>query len=250
MDWSRIKTIFIIAFLILDLFLLTQYMTKHKTSQFEVKSDASFEENLKADGIDYENLPKDSGTDLYMTANTMIFSEDEVSELKDQRVVITDGTVIYSQLEIPIVMNEKEDLSELNSFIKSNVLFGNQYGLWDYDKEAGMITYYQKYKDKLFYMNRSAHLVFYVDEDNEIASYEQTMLEGIVPIIAKEEEEVLPAIRAVEALYRKGVLKPGSKIVKSGLGYYTLVNMEATQVLASSHGILLLNYAVKKKTCL
>ena len=199
-------------------------------------------------GIDYGNLPKDSGTDLYMTANTMIFSEDEVSELKDQRVVITDGTVIYSQLEIPIVMNEKEDLSELNSFIKSNVLFGNQYGLWDYDKEAGMITYYQKYKDKLFYMNRSAHLVFYVDEDNEITSYEQTMLEGIVPIIAKE-EEVLPAIRAVEALYRKGVLKPGSKIVKSGLGYYTLVNMEATQVLTPTwHFVVELRG--EKETCL
>ena len=61
MDWSRIKTIFIIAFLILDLFLLTQFLNKHKTNQFEVKSDVSFEESLKADGIEYKSLPKDPG---------------------------------------------------------------------------------------------------------------------------------------------------------------------------------------------
>ena len=33
------------------------------------------------------------------------------------------------------------------------------------------------------FMNRSAHLVFYVNEDNEVESYEQTMLETIEPII-------------------------------------------------------------------
>lgn len=231
MDWSRIKTIFIIAFLILDLFLLTQFLNKHKTNQFEVKSDVSFEESLKADGIEYKSLPKDPGRDQYMSANTMIFSKDEVSGLKHQKVSITDGTAIHSQLDIKVIINEKLDFSELDNFIKENILYGNHYGFWDYDQEAGTITYFQKFNDKLLFMNRSAHLVFYVNEDNEVESYEQTMLDTIEPISHKEEEEILAAIRAVEALYRKGFLRPGSEIVETQLGYYTLVNMEATQVL-------------------
>lgn len=78
-------------------------------------------------------------------------------------------------------------------------------------------------------MNRSAHLVFHINEFNEIDSYSQTMLETIEPINNKE--EVFTAMRALEVLYRNGVLKPDSKVVKADLGYHTLVSMEATQVL-------------------
>ncbi|RKJ30595.1 hypothetical protein D7X33_41320, partial [Butyricicoccus sp. 1XD8-22] len=111
----------------------------------------------------------------------------------------------------------------------NNVLYGDQYGFGNYDKKAGTITFYQKHQDKLLFKNRSAHLVFNVDKDNEVYSYEQTMLEEIEPI--SEKEEVLPAIRAVEAIYRNKLLKQDSKIVRAELGYYTVVNMEASQVL-------------------
>lgn len=229
MDWSRIKTIFILAFLILDVFLLSQFMNKHKTNQFEVKNDVSLEEKLKTDGIEYGELSKDAVQDQYMNANTKVFTEKDVADLKHQKISIEDDSVIHSTLKTPILLNEKKDLTELNTFIKSNVLNGDQYGFWDYDEKAGTITYYQKFKDRLFFMNRSAHLVFYVNEDMEVESYLQTMLETIEPI--SDKEEVLTALRALEAMYKRGILKPDSRIERAELGYYTLVNMEATQVL-------------------
>nr|WP_249308513.1 two-component system regulatory protein YycI [Lederbergia citrea] len=231
-DWSRIKTIFIIAFLILDLFLLSQLLTKHRSYQFEVKSDTSFEENLKTDGIEYKELPKDFASDHYLSANTKVFSEEEIKEvnsLKNQRLFSEDGTILQAELTKPISMMDKDDFSDLDEFVKANVLYGEKYGFWSFDKEEGTITYYQNYHDQPLFMNRSAHLVFFLNDANEIQSYEQTMLDTVEPI--SDKEEVYPAIRALEALYRKGVLKPNSKVIKSELGYYTLVNMEATQVL-------------------
>ncbi|MEK3888850.1 two-component system regulatory protein YycI [Bacillus sp. FSL K6-3431] len=232
MDWSRIKSIFIIAFLVLDLFLVSQLLTKHQTSQYEVKSDVSLEENLKADGIVVNGeLPKEAINDQYMSANTKVFSEDDIKDLKHQRVALDGDAIIHSELKepIPIPITEKVDFSELNQFIKENVLAGSQYDYWNFDKEAGKITYYQKFDDKVMFLNQSAYLDFYVNESNEVYAYDQTMLESIEPI--NDKDEVLTAFRAIEALYKKGVLKRNSTILRTELGYYTLVSMEATQVL-------------------
>lgn len=229
MDWGRLKTIFIIAFLILDIFLLTQLINKQKDNKLEVKTDVSLEENLNNDGIDYSDIPKDPVRDQYMSANTKVFNEREVEKLKDQFVTIVDGSIIYSELEEPFKIEEKLNVQEFEQYVKNMVLYGDRYGFGHYDEAAGTITFYQKHQDKLLFKNRSAHLVFYVDKNKEISSYEQTMLEVIEPI--SEKEEVLPAIRAVEAIYRNRLLKPDSKIVRAELGYYTVVNMEASQVL-------------------
>ncbi len=229
MDWGRLKAIFIIAFLILDIFLLTQLMNKQKDNKLEVRTDVSLEENLHNDGIDYSVIPKNPIRDQYISANTKVFNEKEIEKLKDQSITIVDGSIIYSKLANPVKVSDKINAQEMEQYVRNNVLYGDQYGFGHYDKKAGTITFYQKHQEKLLFKNRSAHLVFNVDKDNEVYSYEQTMLEEIEPI--SEKEEVLPAIRAVEAIYRNKLLKQDSKIVRAELGYYTVVNMEASQVL-------------------
>jgi regulatory protein YycI of two-component signal transduction system YycFG len=44
MDWSKIKTIFILTFLILDVYLLFQFMKIRDANKLEVITEASFEE--------------------------------------------------------------------------------------------------------------------------------------------------------------------------------------------------------------
>lgn len=229
MDWGRLKTIFIIAFLTLDVFLLTQLVNKQQHNQLDVKADVSLEENLNNDNIDYSGLPKDPVRDTYMSANTKIFSESEMSALKEQKVTNPDGSAILSELEKPFKLSEKHDKQEIDQFVKNNVLYGDMYDFGSYDKENGKITYYQKYKDKLLFDNKSAHLILHVNKNKEINSYEQTMLQDIKPI--SDKEEVLSAMRAVEVIYRKDLLDSGSKVTGAELGYYTVVNMEETQVL-------------------
>ncbi|MBS4196466.1 two-component system regulatory protein YycI [Lederbergia citri] len=235
MDWNRIKSIFIIAFLILDIFLFSQLMTK--TRQFEMKSDASVEENLKAD-IQYNNLPKDVVKDHYMSANTKVFTNEELAKIEDKIEITEDGATIHVILNKPIVVNEKQDFIELNDFVYSHVLNGENYSFWKYDKEEKTVTYYQKIDGKVLFMNQSGHLVFEVNDAGEAISYDQTMLTSFDPI--SDNEEVYPALKALEALYSKGALKSGAK-VEAELGYHTLVNMEATQVLTPTWHFLVKN---------
>jgi len=228
-DWNRIKTIFILAFLILDVFLFSQLMTKSR--QFEVRNDATLEENLKSDGIVYDGLPKDVVNDHYMSANTKIFSEEEIMKIKEKVEYPVDRSSIHVTLEKPIVVVEREDFLELNDYVFTHVLHGELYSFWNYNKEENTVTYYQKYNDKVLFMNRSAHIVFQLNDEGEAISYDQTMLDIDTFKPISEKEEVYPALRALESLYSKGVLKPGSTVLNSELGYYSLVNMEATQVL-------------------
>lgn len=229
MDWSRLKSIFIIAFLILDIFLLTQLLNKERINQLEVKTDVSSEEYLKNADIDFSNIPKETFADQYMSANTKMFTGEELGKLELQAAKLIDGTMIHSELKLPVKIGENKDTTELDNFVKNEVLFGEQYVFGNYDESSGTITYYQKYREKPFFINKSARLVFKVNKSGQVVSYDQTMLEKIDPI--SEKEEVLPAIRAVEAIYRNGLMKAGSKVVKAEMGYYTVVNMEASQVL-------------------
>lgn len=221
MDWNKTKTIFIIVFLILDSFLLYQFLKKHSTNQYEVIADLSFEEKLKVDGIEYVELPKDSIQDQYMSAKSKIFTEEEVNKLSKQKVKVTEETFLESELDEPLEIKNDFDPIQIDNFIKDHVINGEQYRFWEYNEEEQLITYYQEYKGRPFFKNLSGHLVFHLNEDNEITGYVQTMLDSIEPL--RDKEEVLPAFKAIENLHQKGMLKPDSKITQIGLGYYTLV---------------------------
>ena len=68
MDWSKIKTIFILTFLILDVYLLYQFMKIRDANKYEFITEASFEDKLKADEIKYIELPKTTIKDQYVSA--------------------------------------------------------------------------------------------------------------------------------------------------------------------------------------
>ena len=110
------------------------------------------------------------------------------------------------------------------------MLFGEEYQFWKKDDEKKAIIYFQKYKSMPLYENISGMLTFYYNSENQIVSYDQTYLEGIDEL--KEKEEILAPLKAIETLHQKGVLKPKSKITKIELGYSTLIQLAASQVLA------------------
>ncbi|WML55420.1 hypothetical protein RCG17_13015 [Neobacillus sp. PS3-12] len=58
MDWSKIKTIFILTFLILDVYLFYQFIKIRDNNKYEFATEATFEDKLKADEIKYIELPK------------------------------------------------------------------------------------------------------------------------------------------------------------------------------------------------
>lgn len=228
MDWSRIKTIFILTFLVLNIYLVYQFLNTRNEAQYEILKEASFEEKLKNDDIRYEELPETT-KEKYISVKPRVFTSEDLAKEKLQVVTIGDGTSLQGEVEKPFKLSNKFDPIEFAAYVKTNILYGDQYHFWEKDDEAKTITYFQQYKNKTFYYNNNAKLTFYFNEKNEVISYRQTYLDVIDEI--SDEEEVLTPLRAMETLYKKGLLKPKSKITKIELGYSTLVDLTANQVL-------------------
>ena len=230
MDWSRIKTIFILTFLVLDIYLMYEFFKLKDSSQLEFSTEASFEKRLKADEIEYADLPKNHQKDMYLSAKPKVFTDEDLGsvKLKGQQVNIMEGTTLWSVLDKHIKISDKLDINDLNSFVKNNILYGDQYHFWG--KKGNEITYYQQYEDKLFYKNISGELTFFLNDDHtNIVSYRQTFLEDIEKL--SEEDKIIQPLKVIETLYNNGALKPGSKIRQVELGYYTFVNISTSQVL-------------------
>jgi regulatory protein YycI of two-component signal transduction system YycFG len=231
MDWSKIKTIFILTFLILDVYLLFQFMKIRDANKYEVITEASFEEKLKADEIQYVDLPKTPIKDQYLSAKPKMFNKGDLTKLKGQIVTIKDpGTTIQVTLEKPVPLSSKFEPAELSSFLKDNVLYGDHYQFWEKNDKKNTITYFQQYENFSLYKNINGMITFSLNSENQIVSYQQTFLEGIEKLTAKE--EILTPLKAIETLHQKGMLKSKSKITKIELGYSTLIQLAASQVLA------------------
>jgi regulatory protein YycI of two-component signal transduction system YycFG len=228
-DWSKIKTIFILTFLALDIYLLYEFFKLRDTNNYEFITETSFEERLASDNIEYVELPKNIDKDVYVGAKPKIFKKDELAKVKGQRFTILDGTVIKGELEEPVKLSKDIGISEVNAFVKSKIIYADQYKYFDFNKEDLTITYYQQYQNRTLYNNINGMLTLNLNDKNEIISYKQTMLEEIEGL--SEKQDVLPPLKAIEALYDHGDLKPNSKITKVELGFFTLVQLTASQVL-------------------
>lgn len=236
MDWNKIKTIFILTFFILDVYLFYQFLIIRDANKYEFITEASFEEKLKADEIQYGELPKIPPNDQYINAKPKIFTRADADKLKGQFVLIKDGTTIQSTLEKPVQLVPKYELNEISSFLKENVLYGEHYKYWEKNDKKGTITFYQQFENNTFYKNINGIITLNLNKDNQIYSYEQTYLEGIEKLTTKE--EILPPLKAIETLHQRGMLKPKSKITKIELGYSTLIQLAASQVLAPTWRIV------------
>lgn len=242
MDWSKIKTIFIISFLVLDVYLAYQFINTRNEANYELVKETPFEEKLKNDDITFSNdiqldsLANSINKERYVSVRPKIFVKDELLSNQTQEIGMGDGAVLRGKLDKPIKLGEKFNAEEFTAAVMKDVQSGEEYRFWKKDDEAKTITYFQQYKGKTIYHNLGGKLTFFINDDDEISTYEQTYLEAIEEL--SEAEEVITPLGAVETLYKKGLLKPKSKITKVDLGYSTLVQLTASQVLAPTWRIV------------
>ncbi|GIN86712.1 hypothetical protein J6TS2_30980 [Heyndrickxia sporothermodurans] len=236
MDWNKTKSMFIIVFLILDIFLLVQFSGQYEASKIETLNDPSLEDRLKDLNIDYSklNLAAEPLKSQYVSAKIKTFTDKDTKKLKDQEKVALNST--KTKLFASFKKREKIDPdldkiqleNSLKDFLKNYILFGDQYQFWKYDKENGIITFYQTFEKKMFFKNESGQVQLYLNDKNEIMSYDQTILEKIEK---RSEKEIYPVISAIGNLYDKNMLLENSTILSCDLGYYTLIQPTETQML-------------------
>jgi len=229
MDWSRAKTIFILSFLVLDIFLILQIIDQKSASTYDYLSDVPVEEQMAADQITLPELPQGPEEEFYIEANVRDFSMENLANPAKNGQLSEESHELQITLDSPYELGENWHISDVDRFVKNFIDSGSEYRYWDYDKTKNTITYFQQYNGKLFYNNRDARIVLQLNEDQEIVSYSQTMLEDITEI---KNQAILSALDTVLILYKNRLLERNDEVIDVELGYYTLVPLKSSQILA------------------
>ncbi|MET1014870.1 MAG: two-component system regulatory protein YycI [Paenisporosarcina sp.] len=232
LDWNKTKTIFIIVFSILNVFLYSLYLNRHNASlEIEPLSEASISERLQAENIQYESLAKTIEPESYIAGNVRIFSSDNIEPRENQSFEIVDaGSKLVATFKNPVATPNVKDAASFEDFAVKNIDNGSFYKLWKIDKEAGKAVLFQTVKDRLIYYNSGATLTIYWNEESEIIRYEQTQFVELEDF--PETVDLLPEEEAVSVLYNNNVLQPNSTILNLVLGFSTLVQFTESQVFA------------------
>lgn len=233
MDWNKTKTIFIIVFSILNVFLYSLYLKSYNEAQIiePLGDEASIHEKLQADRIQHDTLSKVPEQESYVTGNVRVYSLDEVQPRANQTIRIVDGTQLVAIFNEPVLIQNIQDALSFEEFTIAHVENGASYELWEIDEEERKAVLFQKVRDHLIFNNSNAKVTLYWNENQEMIRYEQTEFEeleafgeGLVNLLAEEE--------VVKTLYARNLLKTESSIENISLGYSTLVHFTETQVFA------------------
>ncbi|MBO0587538.1 two-component system regulatory protein YycI [Sporosarcina sp. E16_8] len=231
MDWNKSKTIFIVVFSIVNVFLYFLYLDKVTDAQnVQVMGKTPIEESLKMDNITYDELPPYKNDPSYVSAKSMIFTDEQIDKLENQKVEVLEETFLQSKLNDPVSVLNAKDNFDFTEILTKYVLNGVEYELWDVDEEAQTALFFQKVKDNPIYFSRNAMLTLYWNDKGEVTKYEQSMLDEFGTFNRKK--DLLSPIEAIGNLYSHGHLKQDSKVKYMKLGYSTHVQVSETQVFA------------------
>lgn len=210
-------------------------MQKRNSGQLDVLLETTIEEQLEANRITYVEIPKEITKASYVSGKSKMFSNGDIQKLKNQRVVVGNQPVLQATFTSPVPVDAKDPYN-VNEFLRQHILHGKEYEFWSYNEKERTIVCFQKYDRRVIYNNINSRIVLHLNEKEEVVSYEQTMLDHLEKY--EKKQEIVPAIKAIETLYKKDYLKPGDRVTKIEIGYYALVQFTASQVLTPTWHIV------------
>jgi regulatory protein YycI of two-component signal transduction system YycFG len=230
MDWSRTKTIFIITFMLLNIFLAYQLYEKQNMSRMSEMALPELESRIEEQQIEVEiDDAEEEVTGGPITGMQRTFQEASLEQsLAGQDVSLVNDATIFSELEEPYSIVTANVEASLEGFLEQYVFRGEEYRVAHYDPEEGIIGLYQTFEGSMIdqYEREDYHLVLQLNEDDEIAAYSQRYM---TITERAEEEELLTPLQAVELLLDDPNIGIGTEAVveSAQLGYYNLMEVDA-----------------------
>lgn len=235
MDFRKTEIFFVIAFLVLDIFLFVTLRTKQDITYDAVKENSTIVEQMKEDEITIpDNLPVVAEKATYIKAEKMEFTKDIAKEVsgEDQYVVSqTDGS-LYSTVQKQILLTDEGTTKELTNFIHEKAYKGEEYSFFKRDNQSKKIVYVQEYKG-IPILDGTAEVMISlkdnsVDSASQVLSYEQTYANKVTYL--RDGELLIRAQQAIEILYKNDELPTGSKVTKVDLGYMRMLHLQNSDV--------------------
>ena len=223
MDFRRSTLVLIISFLFLDIFLFGTFWQMEKEIKTPLNTSINVMEQMRTDGITVtgvnttvESLP------IIQISPTNI--EHLISILPSQ-VATYDKGVISSQLLAPIQLTldansiaTMDNFAELTSYVESgSIINGNQYTWFNYNPTTRKVIYAQR-ANQIPVMDGSSQIIFTLNANNQVISYEQTFA-GNAEVLGAN-RALITSQKAMEVLYLAGRIPTRSTVSVVRLSYY------------------------------
>lgn len=233
MHWNQIKSLLILSFLVLNVYLFFGFMEKKQEQDIGVieQQESSIEEVLKAESIKINNLPEKEYEETFITVTQREFSEQELAIWKDQKPFIFNDYFIASQVNKPIPLPNKVSKEAMNELLEDIVYAPEEYSFWNWSEELNVLVFFQNKMERPVYYNQNGIVLLFLDDDNKVTYYLQAML-GETETLSERKQLIKP-IRAIEILYGANELHSNDEIESVNIGFHTRVPFESgVQVFA------------------
>ncbi|MGK7377229.1 two-component system regulatory protein YycI [Planococcus sp. 1R117A] len=229
MDWNKTKSIFIIVFAILNVFLYSLYLDRYKEAEsVDFLSESSNEEKLEAESITYSDLPKEVEALPYVTGTMKTFVATDVPGV-DLKKNNRNDRFLSATFTEPIPLNGKASSETLQEFVEETIYEGEQYALWEISEQDRKAVFTQKINGKPLFYSDNGSLTVYWNENGEVTQYEQTIYENVVE--GEQQKALISPIQAIHNLYQKRLLPSNTNVDSAELGYSEYVTVsENTQM--------------------
>ena len=231
MDYKRVQIILIITFSILNIYLLTVFLEKEDELNFgNPSTTVNLEEGLRNDNIQSPELSRENEEIAVIKTDKNTFLREKSPTLKNQTARM-ENNLLFSVLSEPIKLDfETADitltnrLKPLQTFKDSgNVLDGPRYEFLSYQAINQRIVYVQYTDDGFPIADGTASLVFHLNSEDEVISYEQTY--AGVPKSQGRLRNVISQQAAIESLYLNNQIPDDSTIKLLTLSYYQTLSL-------------------------
>ena len=225
MDWSRTKTIFIITFLCLNIFLGYQLAEKRSAGNINILAQPTFHMDTNNIEITIPNI-EDNLTRSSISGTIPILSETNLKEeLDGQEIQLLGDQIIHSVLEEPYSLVAGDMSAGVNDFLQQYVMNGEEYKIAEFNEEEGYIGLHQTHEGKAVHnFDERYHIRLELNDSLEIVEYTQTYMD-----ISKEgrEQELLSPLKVIEILYDNNRIPENAVIDEAVLEYYSLIETSA-----------------------
>ncbi|WP_087973885.1 two-component system regulatory protein YycI [Oceanobacillus rekensis] len=233
MQWGHIKTLFILSFLVLNIYLLVQFVERQQNSAEmgvleSSNENVSYEELFEQENITISaELSQDLSETNYINVSEKKFTDEEVGQLNNidgLDATLIDDNFILAQFERPLSLPANLTKDNISDLVAPYLLYPEQYTYWVWDEESNIFMFFQQKDNKPIYFNQNALLLFYVNDNDEITHYTQTMLGD-----AEQQgntEEIISPIKAIGSLYDRGSLTQDENVSDVSLGYLSRIESQ------------------------
>lgn len=236
MQWSKIKTLFILCFLVLNIYLIIQFIQKQEDADMgllDEGQEASIEDKLESENIEYEDPDIEITEGSYISVTQKKFTDEELIPLtnfENQQSAVINNNFILSKFEEPIEVPEEATDDELTQLVTRHILFPEAYQFWGWNKDLNVLMFFQLKDDRPFFYNQNGAVLVFLNEDDEMIYYTQTMLGDVE--VHREKKTIQQPIQAVGTLYDRNDLYYEDEITRIKMGYYARIATEGVQVFA------------------